>query len=190
MAIQIVYSRRRPSDPTADRLYYRSRSRSSTAVQTVFNTISLIITLKSCKKKSHLLVGVGEFSRATRPDLTTTRPQLAAATMIIEHGLIYYIWTDGLKVAELGNNWNNTRKNGMRIKVRSRGELNGKNNLGFDGNHWPGPSHHSRRYIYTTTSQSSSSSRDTKFARPPQPYLRLQLSLITSIITLIHGLPI
>ena len=59
--------------------------------------------------------------------------------MIIEHGLIYYIWTDGLKVAELGNNWNNTRKNGMRIKVRSRGELNGKNNLGFDGNHWPGP---------------------------------------------------
>ena len=68
-----------------------------------------------------------------------TRPQLAAATMIIEHGLIYYIWTDGLKVAELGNNWNNTRKNGMRIKVRSRGELNGKNNLGFDGNHWPGP---------------------------------------------------
>ena len=63
--------------------------------------------------------------------------------MIIEHGLIYYIWTDGLKVAELGNNWNNTRKNGMRIKVRSRGELNGKNNLGFDGNHWPGPSHRS-----------------------------------------------
>ena len=59
--------------------------------------------------------------------------------MIIEHGLIYYIWTDGLKVAELGNNWINTRKNGMRIKVRSRGELNGKNNLGFDGNHWPGP---------------------------------------------------
>ena len=30
MAIQIVYSRLRPSDPTADRLYYRSRSRSST----------------------------------------------------------------------------------------------------------------------------------------------------------------
>ena len=59
--------------------------------------------------------------------------------MIIEHGLIYYIWTDGLKVAELGNNWNNTIKNGMRIKVRSRGELNGKNNPGFDGNHWPGP---------------------------------------------------
>ncbi len=50
--------------------------------------------------------------------------------------------------------------------------------------------HHSRRYIYTTTSHSSSSSRDTKFARPPQPYLRLQLSLITSINTLIHGLPI
>ena len=34
---------------------------------------------------------------------------------------------------------NNTRKNGMRIKVRSRGELNGKNNPGFEGNHWPGP---------------------------------------------------
>ena len=96
---------------------------------------------KILQKKSHLLVGVGEFSRATRPDLTTTRPQLAAATMIIEHGLIYYIWTDGLKVAELGNNWNNTRKNGMRIKVRSRGELNGKNNPSFEGNHWPGPIH-------------------------------------------------
>ena len=67
------------------------------------------------------------------------RSHFRAATMNIEHGLIYYIWTDGLKVAELGNNWNNTRKNGMRIKVRSRGELNGKNNLGFDGNHWPGP---------------------------------------------------
>ena len=57
-----------------------------------------------------------------------------------------YIWTDGLKVAELGNNWNNTRKNGMRIKVRSRGELNGKNNLGFDGNHWPGPTHRGSRF--------------------------------------------
>ena len=36
---------------------------------------------------------------------------------------------------------NNTRKNGMRIKVRSRGELNGKNNPSFEGNHWPGPTH-------------------------------------------------
>ena len=45
-----------------------------------------------------------------------------------------------MKAAELGKKWNNTRQNGMRIKVRSRGELiNEKNYPSFDGNHWPGP---------------------------------------------------
>ena len=65
---------------------------------------------KILQKKSHLLVGVGEFFPGYSPGPRTAGLCEAAARRCYnEYRARSYIWTNGLKAAELGNNWNNTR---------------------------------------------------------------------------------